>query len=90
MSLTLFIIKLTSPQKVNPQLLYWQRVDMPIGAVPTAKNLSRKHTAPVTKQGPRPPSYISDDGVSYVVGAEPRNVINLQRPPTEMHPAYRV
>lgn len=35
-------------------------------------------------QHPRPPSYVSDDGVSYVVSALPG------RPPSEIHPALRI
>lgn len=38
----------------------------------------------------RPPSYVSDDGVSYVVGAPPRNDSLFQAGPiVEGHPAYR-
>lgn len=40
-------------------------------------------SAPRTQQA-RPPSYISDDGVSYVVSALPG------RPPSEIHPALRI
>ncbi|TLD38549.1 hypothetical protein E2P81_ATG01092 [Venturia nashicola] len=50
------------------------------------------HQAPSTQEGlnaqrtqqARPPSYVSDDGVSYVVSALPG------RPPSEIHPALRI
>lgn len=40
-------------------------------------------SVPRTQQA-RPPSYVSDDGVSYVVSALPG------RPPSEIHPALRI
>jgi hypothetical protein len=45
-------------------------------------------SARIERQGPRPPSYISDDGVSYVVTAQPRSTVFLERPPDQNHPAY--
>jgi len=44
----------------------------------------REDGEPIREGQPRPPSYISDDGVSYVVSALPG------RPPSEIHPALRV
>jgi hypothetical protein len=80
-----------SSVKVNPELLFWQRVDGP------ARKINVRQAAAATtagnstgeRQGPRPPSYISDDGVSYVIGAQPRSTVNVRRPPEENHPAYR-
>ncbi|KAL6806467.1 hypothetical protein GGI42DRAFT_282760 [Trichoderma sp. SZMC 28013] len=48
--------------RVDPNRFFWQRND---SAEPTP--------APPTT-GPRPPSYISEDGVSYVVDAVPRSI----------------
>ncbi|ORY15708.1 hypothetical protein BCR34DRAFT_477604 [Clohesyomyces aquaticus] len=40
-------------------------------------------------QGPRPPSYVSDDGVSYVVEAAPRSVAPGSSGVSDIHPAWR-
>ncbi|POR38865.1 Uncharacterized protein TPAR_00943 [Tolypocladium paradoxum] len=50
--------------RVDPNRLFWQRNASAGGA--TAR--------PETRTGPRPPSYASDDGISYVVEARPRSV----------------
>jgi hypothetical protein len=42
------------------------------------------HLRAPQSQQPRPPSYVSDDGVSYIVSALPG------RPPSEIHPALRI
>lgn len=36
---------------------------------------------------PRPPSYASDDGVSYVVEAQPRSIAPVTDVPLGPHPA---
>ncbi|KAF2115086.1 hypothetical protein BDV96DRAFT_494404 [Lophiotrema nucula] len=41
------------------------------------------------QQGPRPPSYASDDGVSYVVEAAPRSVAPSHSGVSDIHPAWR-
>ena len=38
---------------------------------------------------PRPPSYISDDGVSYAVSAVPRSVAPSMTGMSDVHPAWR-
>jgi hypothetical protein len=82
-------------QRINPNLLHWQRV---AGEQDPNAEESRELTqnSPITSSPnldsieearpgqPRPPSYISDDGVSYVVSALP------PRPPSEIHPAFRI
>ncbi|KAF2668694.1 hypothetical protein BT63DRAFT_456334 [Microthyrium microscopicum] len=71
-----------SSVKVDPGLLFWQRVDRPGGSstnLPTA----------TASGAPRPPSYLSDDGVSYVAEAQPRSTVYMQRPPSDLHPAFR-
>ncbi|KAF2662485.1 hypothetical protein K491DRAFT_700286 [Lophiostoma macrostomum CBS 122681] len=40
-------------------------------------------------QGPRPPSYVSEDGVSYVVEAAPRSVAPSHSGVSDIHPAWR-
>ncbi|GME23237.1 hypothetical protein GTA08_BOTSDO09940 [Neofusicoccum parvum] len=43
-----------------------------------------------SQDGPRPPSYMSDDGVRYVVEAAPRSVApNIEQTLSDVHPAYR-
>lgn len=54
----------SSLQRINPDLLYWQRVE---SASASRQNPSRKTPAP------RPPSYASDNGVDYVIEAQPRS-----------------
>lgn len=48
--------------RVDPNRFFWQRND------------AAEPAPPQTATGPRPPSYASDDGVSYVVDAVPRSV----------------
>ena len=79
---------------MNPELLFWQRVDGPTPPLPSAEagpsgSGSSDGGAGARSPVPRPPSYISDDGVSYVVGAEPRSTVSLHRPPDQLHPAFR-
>lgn len=54
---------LTLLQRINPDLLYWQRVE-PGPSKPPENADSRD----------RPPSYTSDDGVQYVIHAQPRSI----------------
>lgn len=90
-SLTAFLI--TTLQRVNPALLHWQRAD----STETPKSHSTVGTpqpiptAQVQEQHqiPRPPSYMSDDGVEYVVSAAPRDTVHMPQPTNDIHPAYR-
>ncbi|EFY89479.1 hypothetical protein MAC_04498 [Metarhizium acridum CQMa 102] len=50
--------------RVDPNRLFWQRNE-------AAEGEPRR---PDTATGPRPPSYASDDGISYVVEARPRSM----------------
>ncbi|KAG8414507.1 hypothetical protein J3459_014667 [Metarhizium acridum] len=50
--------------RVDPNRLFWQRNE-------AAEGVPRR---PDTATGPRPPSYASDDGISYVVEARPRSM----------------
>jgi hypothetical protein len=77
---------------VNPELLFWQRVDQPTPPLPSAEagpSGSASSDGGAGRAVPRPPSYISEDGVSYVVDAGPRSTVSLQRPPDQLHPAFR-
>lgn len=86
-------------QRLNPNLLHWARVGQPPEAVDSndASTASAASRTPEMQQrepesqAPRPPSYISDDGVSYVMQAEPRSTVFMPsvRPPSQLHPALR-
>ncbi|OHE90586.1 hypothetical protein CORC01_14112 [Colletotrichum orchidophilum] len=54
-------------QRVDPNRIYWQRNP---NAAPNGGTPSRGESS----IGPRPPSYASEDGVSYVVEARPRSM----------------
>ncbi|KAE8145194.1 hypothetical protein BDV25DRAFT_134000 [Aspergillus avenaceus] len=58
-----------SSVRINPDLLYWQRVRDNAPALP-----QRASQVPGTKFSmPRPPSYTSDNGVDYAVEAQPQH-----------------
>lgn len=85
-----------SSVRVDPNLLHWQRVEGPPSASsshPGSRNGSVSGAAPVQQEaertGPRPPSYVSDDGVSYVVEAAPRSVAPSHSGVSDIHPAWR-
>ncbi|UNI15488.1 hypothetical protein JDV02_002017 [Purpureocillium takamizusanense] len=50
--------------RVDPDRIFWQR------NTDAGPNAGR----PETRAGPRPPSYASDDGVSYMMDARPRSI----------------
>ncbi|KAH6617592.1 hypothetical protein F5144DRAFT_498534 [Chaetomium tenue] len=87
--------------RVDPNRLYWMRNQHPAAAEevsdissngsgtgstdPTVSSMSSQSSgrAPV----PRPPSYSSDDGVSYVVEARPRSMAPRANAPPVPHPS---
>ncbi|KAF2868587.1 hypothetical protein BDV95DRAFT_500277 [Massariosphaeria phaeospora] len=86
-----------SSVRVDPDLMHWQRVEeargRPASTHPASRNGSVTEVAdplPTTERdGPRPPSYASDDGVSYVVEAGPRSVAPSHSGVSDIHPAWR-
>ncbi|KAL1963231.1 hypothetical protein VTN77DRAFT_8556 [Rasamsonia byssochlamydoides] len=52
--------------RINPDLIFWQRVDEPM-----SKTSESEQRRPSTAT--RPPSYASDNGVDYVIDAQPRS-----------------
>lgn len=91
-----------SSVRVDPNLLHWQRVEQqngsgplptPQGSQPGSRNGSVSGPVPEASNtenpGPRPPSYVSDDGVSYVVEAAPRSVAPSHTGVSDIHPAWR-
>jgi hypothetical protein len=88
-----------SSVRVDPNLLHWQRVDgSRASVVPSIQAGSRSGSvsgpaatapAPAENAGPRPPSYVSEDGVSYITEAVPRSVAPSHSGVSDIHPAWR-
>ncbi|KAF2853589.1 hypothetical protein T440DRAFT_552805 [Plenodomus tracheiphilus IPT5] len=92
-----------SSVRADPNLLHWQRAEDTRGSVVSSMPQTRHtsvvgapvvptntHTAP--EAGPRPPSYVSEDGVSYIVeAAAPRSTVNRESHSgvSDIHPAWR-
>ncbi|OTB02792.1 hypothetical protein M426DRAFT_191722 [Hypoxylon sp. CI-4A] len=66
--------------RVDPNRLYWQRNEQP-----PSEGDDEDHSRPETVHT-RPPSYASEDGVSYVVEARPRSMVPLTDVPLPPHP----
>jgi hypothetical protein len=94
-----------SSVRADPNLLHWQRVDernsraasrAPSSRAPSAI-ASRNGSAiavsaydePENQHGPRPPSYVSEDGVSYITEAVPRSTAGGHSGVSDIHPAWR-
>lgn len=90
-----------SSVRVDPNLLHWQRAEGQPNAegnrssVFTDLSYSRNGSvsgAPAAPavEGPRPPSYASEDGVSYIVEAAPRSTVRQSHSGvSDIHPAWR-
>lgn len=91
-----------SSVRADPNLLHWQRADDQCASVDSSMPHTR-HTSVVgapapsatntqsAADGQRPPSYVSEDGVSYIVGAAPRSTVNRESHSgiSDIHPAWR-
>jgi hypothetical protein len=95
-----------SSVRVDPNLLHWQRVEAQenrssimtdlsysragsVSSVPPVP-ASRAVSAVQAQEGPRPPSYASEDGVSYIVEAAPRSTVRMSHSGvSDIHPAWR-
>ncbi|RAL08666.1 uncharacterized protein BO97DRAFT_353621 [Aspergillus homomorphus CBS 101889] len=64
-----------SSVRLNPDLLYWQRVGNN-SALPKVVERDPSNKSQI----PRPPSYTSDDGIDYVVEAQPRSFTQWHAP----------
>lgn len=64
-------------QRVDPDRLFWQRN--------TAAAAEPVPTPPEATSGPRPPSYASEDGVSYITEAVPRSTAPTTDVPLPLH-----
>ncbi|CAI6339716.1 unnamed protein product [Periconia digitata] len=93
-----------SSVRVDPNLLHWQRVESAQSIPPPPTNRSTSALSSSSRlrevtteadlvveedQGPRPPSYVSDDGVSYIVEAAPRSIAPSHSGVSDIHPAWR-
>ncbi len=70
---------------MDPNRIYWQRNEEAPEAVEEEEEEPR--TASRGRSAPRPPSYASDDGVSYVVEARPRSIAPLTDVSLPQHPS---
>ncbi|KAI1389339.1 uncharacterized protein F4822DRAFT_427691 [Hypoxylon trugodes] len=66
--------------RVDPDRLYWQRNEQ----APTESDEESSHSE---AGHARPPSYASEDGVSYVVEARPRSIVPPTEVPLPPHPS---
>ncbi|KAH8723160.1 hypothetical protein GQ44DRAFT_621067 [Phaeosphaeriaceae sp. PMI808] len=94
-----------SSVRVDPNLLHWQRVGdqdqsrenraSVFSSLSYSQSRNGSVSGPLappaaTTQGPRPPSYVSEDGVSYIVEAEPRSTVRQSHSGiSDIHPAWR-
>ncbi|RSM15987.1 hypothetical protein CEP52_000460 [Fusarium oligoseptatum] len=63
--------------RVDPDRLFWQRNE----------DVDLSQLRPGAQSGPRPPSYVSEDGISYVVEAAPRSTAPTTDVPLPPHPS---
>ncbi|KAF1851529.1 uncharacterized protein K460DRAFT_373519 [Cucurbitaria berberidis CBS 394.84] len=88
--------------RADPNLLHWQRVENRENRASITTDIPYTHNASAIDppgapplapaSGPRPPSYISEDGVSYIIEAAPRSTVNNRESSTgvsDIHPAWR-
>jgi hypothetical protein len=72
-------------QRVDPNRIFWQRNEE--AALERQNSTSRSEGRPSTAH--RPPSYISEDGVDYVIEAAPRSIAPTTDVPLPPHPSER-
>jgi hypothetical protein len=83
-----------SSVRVDPNLLHWQRVQGQDNRSSVVSDLSYSRNGSVIAaqpaEAPRPPSYVSEDGVSYIVEAAPRSTVRMSTSGvSDIHPAWR-
>jgi len=71
-------------QRVDPNRIFWQRNEA--AALERQNSVSRAER-PQTAN--RPPSYISEDGVDYIIEAQPRSIAPTTEVPLPPHPSER-
>lgn len=86
-----------SSVRVDPNLLHWQRVEsslpppQPFGRDSRSSShpASRSESVASAAEAPRPPSYVSEDGVGYAIDAAPRSIAPSHTGVSDIHPAWR-
>lgn len=77
--------------RVDPDRIYWQRNEHPAlrggGGGGSGTDDDYDEEAGTAAGARRPPSYASDDGVSYVVEARPRSMAPTMDVPLPLHPS---
>lgn len=68
-------------QRINPDLLYWQRIENNNAHAPKGVGRHGSNKSRI----PRPPSYTSDNGVDYVIEAQPRSFTQWRIPEESGH-----
>ncbi|KAH7351189.1 hypothetical protein BKA65DRAFT_253741 [Rhexocercosporidium sp. MPI-PUGE-AT-0058] len=74
--------------RVDPNRIYWQRNE----DVPPMPPLPQRRTSTASQrptEANRPPSYISEDGVEYIIEAAPRSIAPTYDVPLPPHPSER-
>jgi hypothetical protein len=66
-------------QRVDPNRIFWQRNE-------AALQRQNSRTEGRSSMSNRPPSYISEDGVDYVIEAAPRSIAPTTDVPLPPHP----
>jgi hypothetical protein len=72
-------------QRVDPNRIFWQRNE----AAASDRRPSREIPEERPSTANRPPSYISEDGVDYVIDAAPRSIAPTTDVPLPPHPSER-
>lgn len=80
------ILTICASVRVNPDEFYWVRRQSAAQREPVAPAPSPAQPRSATVS-PRPPSYLSDDGISYVVNAVPE--VRSTEPALLPHPSER-
>lgn len=74
--------------RVDPNRIYWQRnADLPPVPPMPQRRASTASQRPATAN--RPPSYVSEDGIEYIIEAAPRSIAPTYDVPLPPHPSER-
>ncbi|KAH8601986.1 hypothetical protein B0O99DRAFT_500749 [Bisporella sp. PMI_857] len=73
--------------RVDPNRIFWQRNETAHLERENSRDSDRAEPRPGTAN--RPPSYISEEGVDYVIEAQPRSIAPTRDVPLPVHPSER-
>lgn len=75
-------------QKMDPNLMHWRRLETLQREAPPPERIASNSGQPLSPY--RPPSYVTEDGVRYVLEAEPRSTApEANSEPLPVHPSER-